>query len=136
MFKAKKCIFCIPVHHGALMIGAIHVFRLLANIALSEFIPALGEIVTAVAFMTMMWRDIKKTRMIFFAAYCSYILVINSMELYLRKYPTQEEQFSKQTWFQNWCNDNIEDYEYSSIDECVTMLEARMLRDELIFIAV
>ena len=91
-YKVSRCLFCVPVHHAVLMIGSIHLFRFIANLLLYEFLKAFTEIFTAGAFLTMFARDQKKTRMFFFASFCFYITLINFMELYLRKYPTESEQ--------------------------------------------
>ena len=94
------------------------------------------EVFTAIAFLAMVWKDSKQTRFIFFISYCTYIFVINSVELYLRKYPSEEESVSKHAYFQKWCEENIEDYDYDGMSDCEAKFEARMLRDELIFIGV
>ena len=102
------------------MIGSLHLFRLIANLLLYEFFLAFTELFTAGAFLAMFARDSKKTRMIFFSSYCFYITLINFMELYLRKYPTEEERASKQAYFEKWCDDNMEEYGYTQMNECTS----------------
>ena len=91
---------CIPVHLAAFMIGSLHTFRLVANMFLQEYYLALTEILIASAFLTMIAKDSKKTRVIFFAQYCFYIMLINAMELYYRRNPTEDERESKLAYFQ------------------------------------
>ena len=59
--------------------------------------------------------------MVFFASYCFYVTIINFMELYLRQYPTEEEQVSKQEYFKEWCKQDMEFYEYTDTEmsECM-----------------
>ena len=135
-FKVRRCMCCIPVHHAALMIGSIHTFRLVGNLLLQEYTLSLTEIVTVVAFLTMVFRNSKETRMYYFASYCFYIMLINCMELYLRKYPTEVERDSKLDYFNHWCVENIEEYGFEDMHSCRAFEEARMMRDELIFIGV
>ena len=105
--KVRRCLCCVPVHHGTMMIGAIHVFRLIANIALGEYFMALIEIFPALAFIAMIRKDAKQARFIFFVSFCTYASIINLQELYLRKYPSEEERISKQAYFKNWCTENM-----------------------------
>ena len=135
-FKVRRCMCCIPVHHAALMIGSIHTFRLVGNLLLQEYTLSLTEIVTVVAFLTMVFRNSKETRMYYFTSYCFYIMLINCMELYLRKYPTEVERDSKLDYFNHWCVENIEEYGFEDMHSCRAFEEARMMRDELIFIGV
>ena len=134
--KVRRCFCCVPVHHAALMIGAIHAFRLFTNIFLGEFFFAASEMFTALAFLAMVWRDSKQTRFVFFVAFCSYVLVINSVELYQRKYPSESEAASRQAHFEAWCQEREPDDDDEGRLACESEVEARMLRDELVFIGV
>ena len=127
---------CIPVHHAALMIGSIHTFRLMGNLLLQEYTLALTEIVTTFAFLAMVFKNSKETRMYYFVSYCFYIMLINCMELYMRKNPNREEQDSKIAYFTSWCDTHIKEYGFEDMNTCRSFEEARMMRDELIFIAV
>ena len=134
--KPRRCLCCVPVHHAVMIIGAIHTFRLGTNLFFAELQQALFEICTVFAFLAMVWKDQKLTRKTYFASYCFYLLAINIAELYLWKYPTDEETESKQLYFTTWCEENLEVYGYESMAVCKQRFESRMMRDELIYLAV
>ena len=61
----------------------------------AEIYQALFEILTVLAFLSMVWKDQKLTRKTYFASYCFYLAIINMAELYTWKYPSEEETVSK-----------------------------------------
>ena len=119
-----------------MIIGAIHTFRLGTNLLFAELHQALFEICTVLAFLAMVWKDEKLTRKTYFASYCFYFAIINMAELYLMQYPSEAEKESKLLYFTSWCEENIETYAYESMEECKQRFEARMIRDELIYLAI
>ena len=112
-YKVSRCLFCVPIHHAVVMIGSLHLFRFIANILLTEYFLSFTELFTVGAFLAMFARDSKETRKIFFASYCFYVAIINFMELYLRSYPTEEEQVSKLEYFKSLCDEEMKEEDYT-----------------------
>ena len=65
----------------------------------------------------------------FFVSYPTYILVANSVQLFLSENHLKEESIEE-------CVDNFDKYGLETLNDCERKYEARIQRDEFIFLAV
>ena len=92
MFKANKCCCCIPIKAGTYLIGAIHLFYLITFIMKFHIIDAALNFFCGTTFAVMLFKDTQNTRMCFYTAFQTYVLLILALELYTLFFPFEDQQ--------------------------------------------
>ena len=90
--KTKKCCCCIPVKIGTYLIGGIHVIYLFLFLYKHAVVDAVLNLFTGMTFITMLLKDSQFTRMVFFAAFVTYVCIFNSLDIYFTLFPWEDEK--------------------------------------------
>ena len=79
--RVKKCCCCVPVKIGAYLIGSVHVLGLMIGILLVSPLQIVMEIFCGCTFLYMAYRDTEKNRLLYFAAYAVYCVILGGLRM-------------------------------------------------------
>ena len=68
--RLDNCCCCISIWKGTMIIGCLLFTDLLVELKYPSNIRLIVKLITIACFLTMVWRDLELTRMIFFFVYC------------------------------------------------------------------
>ena len=140
MFKANKCCCCIPIKAGAYLIGAIHLFYLVIFIMEFHILDAALNFFCGTTFAVMVFKDTQFTRMCFFAAFQTYVLLILALELYTLVFPFEDQQEAMDVVLTRDCKQleiNEGGYEntvYKDLAECKEAIKSSSIKFAFVFI--
>ena len=81
MVKLSKCCCCVHVKTGAYTIGFLHVVGLLVGIIRLDYLQIALEVFCGATFLLMIYGDNELRRLMYFAAYCVYVIIVTSIRI-------------------------------------------------------
>ena len=90
-YTVNRCCFCASVKTGTYIIGGMHAFGLILGLMALNPIKVVFELFTGLTFLWMVYKDGEQSRLLFFAAFSVYVVILGCLEIYFTLFPNQEE---------------------------------------------